>query len=101
MSDDDFRCNDFTLLLCGRFVPTWRYESLHDHVRRRRSELEPCRPYNLRKVCGEQYWSDLGGFKTFAGIIMAELVDQGLVPYRFASERHEKPLWYWIEPEPR
>ena len=101
MSNTDLRCNDITLLRCGREVPAWRYISLRDHVRRRRSELEPCRPYNLRRICGEQYWSGLGGFKTFAGIIMAELVDLELVPYSFASGRHEKPLWYWIEPERR
>ena len=85
-------------LRCGRTVPTWLYMSLLAHVLKRAEELEPCRPYNLRKICGHGYWSGLRGFKTFAGIIMAELVDQGLVPYRFASERHETPLWYWLAP---
>ena len=101
MTASNNQCTEFTLLRCGRTVPTWRYNSLRDHVRRRVAELVPCRPYNLRKVCGEQYWSSLGGFKTFAGIIMAELVEQGLVPYQFASDRDEKPLFYWIEQERR
>jgi hypothetical protein len=87
-----------TLLRCGRTVPTWLYKSLLAHVLKRADVLEPCRPYNLRKICGHRYWSGLRGFKTFAGIIMAELVDQELVPFRFASERHEKPLWYWLKP---
>ena len=85
-------------LRCGRTVPLWLYKSLLAHVLKRADELEPCRPYNLRNLCGQQYWSGLHGFKTFAGIIMAELVDNQLVPFRFASERHEKPLWYWLEP---
>ena len=89
---------EYTLLRCGRTVPTWRYKSLRNHVQKRAPKLEPCKPYNLRKICGKQYWASLGGFKTFAGIIMAELVDRQLVPYRFASDRDEKPLWYWLEP---
>jgi hypothetical protein len=31
-------------------------------------------------------------------MIMAELVDLDLVPYQFASDRDEKPLWYWFKP---
>lgn len=87
---------DCKVLRCGRTVPTWLYQSLLAHVLMRADELEPCRPYNLRRICGESYWSGLRGYKTFAGIIMAELVDQGRVPFRFASGRHEKPLWYWL-----
>ena len=89
---------EFTVLRCGRTVPTSLYKSLLAHVLKRADELEPCRPYNLRNLCGQQYWSGLHGFKTFAGIIMAELVEQERVPFLFASERHEKPLWYWLEP---
>ena len=98
MSNDDFHCDDFTLLQCGRDVPTWRYVSLRDHVCMRAVELAPCKPYTLRMICGEQYWYDLGGFKTFAGIIMAELVELGLVPYHFASDRDARPLWYGLSP---
>jgi hypothetical protein len=89
---------EYTVLHCGRTVPTWLYKSLLAHVLKRADELEPCRPYNLRRICGHQYWSGLRGFKTFAGIIMAELVDLQLVPYQFASDRDEKPLWYCLAP---
>jgi hypothetical protein len=49
-------------------------------------------------ICGEQYWSGLRGYKTFAGLIMAELVDEQLMPFLFASERDAKPLWYRLKP---
>ena len=98
MSNDNNQCIEYTVLRCGRSVPMWRYTSLLEHVLKRADELEPCRPYNLRNICGHQYWSDLHGVKTFTGIIMAEFVDQGLVPFRFASERDETPLWYWLAP---
>ena len=88
---------EYTVLRSGRVVPTSRYQSLRDHVGSRVSVLEPCRPYTLKMICGDTYWSRLGGFRTFAGMIMAELVEDGLVPYQFASNRYDKPLWYWIE----
>lgn len=98
MTASNNQCTEFTVLRCGRTVPTWLYESLLKRVRTRAPELEPCRPYKLSMICGEDYWSGLRRFKTFAGIIMAEFVDEQRVPYRFASDRKEKPLWYWIEP---
>lgn len=89
---------EYTLLRCGRTVPTALYKSVRKRVEERVPELESGRPYTLRMICGEQYWSGLGGYKTHAGLIMAELVDEQLVSYQFASERDAKPLWYWLEP---
>ena len=85
-------------VLCGRTVPIWLYTAIRDRVLKRLPELVPCRPYTLKMICGEQYWSGLRGFKTFAGLVIAELVDLEHVPYQFASDRDAKPLWYWIEP---
>lgn len=88
----------YTRLQCGRFVPTWLYKSVHNHVLERADELEICTPYKLNMICGKHYWDGLGGYKTHAGLIMAELVDLQRVPFDFASERDAKPLWYRLKP---
>jgi hypothetical protein len=89
---------EFTLLLCGKTVPTSLYKSLHKHVQKRAPELVPGKPYTLKKICDELYWSGLGNYKTNAGLCMADLVDRQLVPYIFAGDRDDKPLWYWLKP---
>ena len=89
---------EFTVLLCGRSVPTSLYRSVRKRALERVPELEPGRPYKARVVCGEQYWSGLGNYYTMGGLVMADLVDRQLVPYIFASDRDDKPLWYWLEP---
>jgi hypothetical protein len=89
---------EFTFLLCGRTVPTSLYKSVRDRVLERASELELGIPYTLKMICGEQYWNGLHSYKTYAGLVMADLVDQQLVPYFFASERDAKPLWYRLKP---
>jgi len=90
--------NERTILQCGRSVPTALYKSVRKRVEKRYSELEFGRPYTLRMICGEPYWSGLGSQKTNAGLVMADLVDLQLVPYFFISERDAKPLWYCLEP---
>jgi hypothetical protein len=89
---------EITVLLCGRSVPTSLYRSLHKHVLERAPELVPGKPYPLKKICDEHYWNGLHGYKTYAGLVMADLVDEQLVPYFFASERDAKPLWYRLKP---
>lgn len=98
MANNKYQPTELVLLGCGRTVPAWLYKSLRDHVLMRADELEPCRPYPLRMICGKHYWDPLQGYKTHAGLIMADLVDRQLVPFLFASERDAKPLWYWLEP---
>ena len=98
MSNDKNQSGEFTLLLCGRRVPTSLYKSLHRRVLKRAPELVPGRPYKLRKICEEQYWRGLGNYYTQAGLVMADLVDRQLVPFLFASDRDERPLWYWLAP---
>jgi hypothetical protein len=78
---------EYTVLWCGRSVPTSLYRSVRDRVLERASELEFGKPYKLKKICGEPYWSGLGNQNTNAGLIMADLVDKQLVPYFFISER--------------
>lgn len=90
--------NERTVLRCGRSVPTSLYKSVRDRVQKSSAELQPCKPYTLKMICREQYWSGLYGCKTSAGLIMAELVEKQLVPFLFASERDAKPLWYWLKP---
>ena len=89
---------EYTLLLCGRSVPTSLYKSVHKHVLERATELMPGKPYKLSKICGEQYWYGLGSYNTQAGLVMADLVDRQLVPFLFAGDRDDKPLWYWLKP---
>ena len=89
---------DNTILRCGRRVPTSLYRSVLYRVLDRHAELELGIPYTLKMICGKQYWSGLGPLRNAAGWIMAELVDEGLVPYLFASERNAKPLWYRLKP---
>ena len=91
-------CTDYTILRCGRRVPTSLYISVINRVMDRHAELELGIPYTLKMICGEQYWPGLGPLRTAAGWIMAELVDEDLVPYFFASERDAKPLWYRLKP---
>ena len=86
---------EITALRCGRSVPTSLYKSVQKRILDRASEVEPGRPYTLKMICGEKYWSGLGTYKTQAGLVMADLVDDRLVPFLFASERDAKPLWYW------
>ena len=86
-----------TDLRCGRKVPTSLYKSVHNRVLKRAPELKLGKPYTLRKICDEPYWSGLHNQKTNAGLCMADLVDRQLVPYLFASDRDEKPLWYWLK----
>ncbi|MEN8206868.1 MAG: hypothetical protein ABFS24_12770 [Pseudomonadota bacterium] len=90
--------NEITTLLCGRTVPTLLYLSVRDRVLERAPELEYGIPYTLKMICGERYWNGLGTYKTQAGLAMADLVDEQLVPYLFASERDAKPLWYRLKP---
>ena len=89
---------DYTKLRCGRRVPTSLYRSVLYRVLDRHAVLELGIPYTLKMICGKQYWSRLGPLRNAAGWIMAELVDEGLVPYLFASERNAKPLWYRLKP---
>jgi hypothetical protein len=98
MSNDKDQITEHTNLLCGRKVPTSLYKSVRERVVKRYSELEFGKPYKLKKICGEPYWSGLGNQNTNAGLIMADLVDRQLVPYFFISERDEKPLWYCLKP---
>ena len=93
MSDN----TEFTVLRCGRKVPTSLYKSVQKRVLERAPGLEHGVPYTLKMICGEQYWSGLHNQKTNAGLCMADLVDRQLVPYLFASDRDEKPLWYWLK----
>ena len=94
MSDN----TEYTVLLCGRKVPAALYKSVRKHVEKRYSELELGKPYILKKICGEPYWSGLGNLKTNAGLVMADLVDRGLVRYFIISDRDAKPLWYCLIP---
>ena len=94
MSND----TEYTRLLIGRPVLTSLYQSVQRRVLARAPELDHGRPYRLRKICGEQYWHGLGTQYTEAGRVMADLVERQLVPFLFASDRDEKPLWYWLEP---
>lgn len=89
--------NETTRLNCGRTVPTSLYESLRKHVIERRPKLEPGVPYMLKMVCDASYWARLGKMRNAAGWVMAHLVEEGLVPYLFASERDSKPLWYRLK----
>jgi hypothetical protein len=89
---------EYTMLLCGRSVPSSLYKSICKRIQDRLSELECGRPYTLRMICGEGYWSGLGTYKNQAGLVMADLVDRQLVPYFFISERDAKPLWYCLKP---
>jgi len=89
---------EYTVLLCGRSVPTSLYESIHKRVLKRKSVLELGVPYTLKMICGEPYWPGLHNQKTNAGLVMADLVDRELVPFLFASERDAKPLWYRLKP---
>ena len=89
---------EYTRLLCGRRVPTWLYNSVRGRVEKRAPELKRGRPYKLSMICGEQYWSGLRNYKNAAGWIMADLVDRQLVPFLFAGDRDDKPLWYWLAP---
>ena len=89
---------DLTVLCCGQRVPTSLYISVLYRVLDRHAELELGIPYTLKMICGESYWSGLGSLRNAAGWIMAELVDEGLVPYLFASERNAQPLWYRLKP---
>jgi hypothetical protein len=95
MSDDN---NLRTVLQCNRSVPTPLYKSVRERVEKRYSELELVRPYTLKMICGELYWSGLGNLKTNAGLVMADLVDEQLVPYFFISERDAPLLWYCLKP---
>ena len=94
MSDN----TEYTVLLCGRKVPTSLYNSVHNRVLKSVPELERGIPYTLKMICGEPYWSGLSNFKTNAGLVMADLVDRQIGPFLFASERDAKPLWYRLEP---
>jgi hypothetical protein len=94
MSDN----TEYTDLLCGRSVQTSLYKSVYKRVLERVPGLVPGRPYKLSKICGDQYWHGLGTQYTQAGRVMADLVDRELVPFLFASERDDKPLWYWLKP---
>ena len=98
MSNDNNQNTEYTVLRCGRSVPTSLYKSVRERVEKRHSELKLGRPYELKKICGAQYWSGLGNYKTQAGLVMADLVDEQLVPYFFISERDSKPLWYSLKP---
>ena len=98
MSNDKNQSIEYTVLLCGRKVPTSLYKSVQKHVLKRASELEHGKPYTLRMICGDQYWSGLHKLKTNAGLVMADLVEKQLVPFLFASERDAKPLWHWLNP---
>jgi hypothetical protein len=89
---------EITVLLCGRSVPSSLSRSVHKRVEERVPELVPGRPYTLKMICGDQYWHGLGNYNTQAGLVMADLVDRQLVPYLFAGDRDDKPLWYWINP---
>ena len=92
MSDN----TEYTVLLCGRRVPTSLYKSVRERVLERASELVPGKPYTLKMICGDRYWSGLGNYNTSAGLVMADLVDRQLVPFLFASERDATLLWYWL-----
>ena len=88
---------EYTALCCGRRVPAALYKSVRKRVEERVPELESGRPYTLRMICGEPYWSGLGNYNTSAGLAMADLVDRQLVPFLFASERDATLLWYWLK----
>lgn len=87
---------EYTVLRCGRCVPTSLYNSVRKQVEKRAPELALGIKYTLRMICGEKYWSGLHNQKTAAGQVMADLVDGQLVPFLFASERDAKPLWYCL-----
>ena len=98
MSDDKNRTVEYMVLRCGRTVPAWLYKWVFRHVLKQAGGLEACRPYTLKMICRDPYWSRLGKYRTSAGLIMAELVDLERVPYTFAGERTDKPLWYRLKP---
>ena len=87
---------EYTVLRCGRSVPTSLHNSVREQVEKRAPELALGIKYTLRMICGEKYWSGLHNQKTAAGLIMADLVDGQLVPFLFAGERDARPLWYWL-----
>ena len=89
---------EYRVLRCGRTVPASLYKSMRQRVLRRARQLVICTPYTAKMICGSDYWYGLGGYKTHAGLVMADLVDQELVPFAFASERDAKPLWYRLVP---
>jgi hypothetical protein len=83
------------VLLCGRTVPKDLFDSVHRRVLKRVPELEHGKPYTAEMICGEEYWNPLHNkTRRQAGLIMAHLVDAGLVPFAFVSPRDAKLLWY-------
>ena len=86
------------LLLCRRTVPKPLFDSVHRQVLERAPELEHATPYTVEMICGEDYWDPLNKVtRRQVGLIMAHLVDAGLVSFRFISPRNAKPLWYVLE----
>ena len=57
---------EYTVLRCGRCVPTSLYNSVHNRVLKSAPGLEHGVPYTLKMICGEPYWSGLSNFKTQA-----------------------------------
>lgn len=60
--------------------------------------LTPGKKYNLKTLCGEEFWDLLdNGERRMAGRCMADIVCRGLLPLTFARSKHEYPKHYQLK----
>ena len=85
------------LLSNGRYVDPDIFDIVFMYVEARILVLSPDATYNLKQICGDDFWSSLSpGDQKRAGWIMVHLVEGGLVPFIAVDGRHEYPKLYQL-----